>query len=82
LDVGGDLGVVRTEASLVDPERPLVGRPGSRQIAQVFQHRAQVVDADGDIGVAGAEALLVDPERPLEGRPGARQIAQVFQHPA
>ena len=37
------------KARLVDPERPLEGRPGARQIAQVPQHRAQVVDVDRDL---------------------------------
>ena len=70
--------MVGPEARLVDPERPLEGRPGARQIAQGLQHIAQVVDPDGDVGVVGPEARLADPERPLEGRPGARQIAQVL----
>ena len=58
----GDGGVVGPEARLVDPERPLVGRPGARQIAQVLQHGAQVVDVDRHFGVVRAQRLLGERE--------------------
>ena len=50
--------MVGPEARLVDPEGPLVGRPGARQIAQVLQHIPQVVDVDCDLGVVRAESGL------------------------
>ena len=59
----------------IDRERPVQGRPGARQIAEVLWRQSQVVDVGRDLGMIRTEALLADRERSLAGRPGARQIA-------
>ena len=71
--------MVGAEDRLVNGQRPLVGLPRPRQVAQLLQHRAQVVDQRGHVGMLGAQDRLVNVQRSLVGLPRPRQVGDLPQ---
>jgi hypothetical protein len=54
------LWMVTAQAGLADREGTVVMRAGRRQIPQVGQHGAEMVEATGDVRVIGAKLHLMD----------------------
>ena len=74
---GGDVGMLRAEALLVDGERAAIQRLGLGQPVGGLQQLGQVVEVAGDVWVVGTEALLVDGERAAIERLGLGEAALV-----
>ena len=87
VEADGDVGVVRSEALLVDGERAAHQRLGLAKPVRGLEQLGQVVEAAGDVGVVRSEALLVDGQRaahqrlglgePVRGLEQLRQVVEV-----
>ena len=86
VEVSGHVGMIGTEALLVDGERAAHQRLGLRKPVRGLKQQRQIVEVSGHIGMIGAEALLVDGERAAHqrlrlGEPvrGLKQLRQIVE---
>ena len=65
-----------------DVQCPLEVLPRPRQVADVPQHAAQVVDSDRDCGVVQPVGRLIDGQRPLKMLHRLRQVTRILKDAA